>query len=87
MIIYSLLKYLIRTFGIYVIWITLHYIAAHLYIYFCVPDNLLGFLISPILVPTPHCTILRWTIHQCGININVMWVFLTAWLVGIIMPV
>lgn len=84
---YSLFKYLIRTFGIYVIWITLHYIAAHLYVYFCVPDTVLGFIISPILVPTPHCTILRWIIHQCGISINVMWVLLTAWIVKLVMPV
>lgn len=55
-------------------WVTLHYIAPHLYVYFCVPDTIVGFLLSPLYASTPHCYALRWIIYYCGNNIVTMWI-------------
>jgi hypothetical protein len=77
----KIIKFIITTTGVFFFWIIMHYIASHAYIYFCVPESLTGFLISPFLVPTPHCSLLRWAIQQGGENINLMWIVLSAWIV------
>ena len=68
---------LLRTYGL---WIGLHYVSAHLYAHLCVPYTLQGFLLSPLLVASPHCSALRWTIDQGAISMNSMWVLLGAWI-------
>lgn len=75
-----------RCFGIYVIWILVHYIAAHLYVRLCVSATIMGFLISPFLVPAPHCQALRWAVSNGACNINAMWVILSTWIVSKIVP-
>jgi hypothetical protein len=77
----KIIKFIITTTGVFFFWIIMHYIASHAYIYFCVPESLTGFLLSPFLVPTPHCSLLRWAIQQGGENINLMWILLSAWIV------
>lgn len=81
---HELMKYILRFGGIYLLWIFVHFVAAHLYIYFCVSDTLFGFLISPFLVPTPHCCILRWALYQGAENINIMWLLLSSFIVKLI---
>ena len=66
--------------GTYGLWIGLHYVSAHLYAHFCVPYTLQGFLLSPLLVASPHCSALRWTIDQGAISISSMWVLAGAWI-------
>ena len=73
-------KTIITVSGIYIIWIILHYFAAHAYIHWCVPGTFIGFLISPLIVPTPHCQSLRWAIYNGGNNIITMWVLLGVWI-------
>ena len=46
---------ILKSSGIYLLWICLHYFSAHLYIKFCVPDTIVGFLMSPFMISTPHC--------------------------------
>lgn len=67
-------------YGIYLIWILLHYFASHLYIKFCVPVSFMGLIISPFLTTTPHCQCLRWIVYNGGNIINHMWVIIGSWL-------
>lgn len=73
-------KIIINVSGIYLLWILFHYIASHMYVNFCVPKDLIGFLISPLLTSTPHCQGLRWIVYNGGNVINNMWVVLGTWL-------
>ena len=76
----KVVKYIISFSGIYLLWIILHYFASHLYIRFCVPQTIIGFLISPFLTATPHCQGLRWVVYNGGNFINNMWVVLGTWI-------
>ena len=64
----------------YLIWITIHYVAAHLYPRLCAPLSLTGFLISPFVVETPWCASLRWLINEGSGVIKTMWIVLGTWL-------
>ena len=77
-------KFLIKTSGIYVLWIGLHYFSAQLYIKFCVPSTLFGFIMSPFLVSTPHCQGLRWIVYNAANIINNMWILIGAWIYSMI---
>lgn len=76
----KLWKLAITIGGMYIGWIGVHYIASHLYIKFCIPNTLYGFLISPFMTATPHCQGLRWLIYNSAIMINNMWLTLGTWL-------
>jgi hypothetical protein len=79
-LLYVFVKYIIKLSGIYLLWIVLHFVAAHLYIQFCVPSNFIGFVISPFMTASPHCQGLRWIIYTGANTINNMWVILGTWL-------
>ena len=66
--------------GIYVLWILLHFASVKLYSRYCVPSSFIGLLLTPFLVPTPHCKALRWTMHQGGSTIDSMWIVMGTWL-------
>ena len=68
-----------RISGIYVIWIFLHYYASHLYVKYCTHYSILGFLLSPFIVSSPHCTGLRWCLIRGADTINTMWIVLGTW--------
>lgn len=74
-------------FGIYAAWILMHYFASHLYVYWCVPATVLGLIMSPFLVPAPHCYGLRWIIYQGGNSIIVMWSIIGIWILSYIVPI
>ena len=87
----AMLNFLCKTFlvllkasGIYLLWICLHYFSAHLYIKFCVPDTILGFLMSPFMIATPHCQGLRWIVYNAAGIINNMWMLIGAWVYSMI---
>ena len=65
--------------GIYVVWIILHYICAHLYVSWCAPLTFGGFLLSPFVVPAPHCQAFRWVIANGSNSITTMWCTLGTW--------
>ena len=78
--IYTPVKICISISGIYLIWIILHYFAAHLYVKLCVPNTIVGFMVSPFLIATPYCIGLRWLITTGSNTINNMWVLLGSWI-------
>lgn len=66
--------------SIYLMWIVLHYLASHLYVYFCSPKTFVGFLYSPLIIAAPHCRALRWVIFNGAISIDNMWIVFGTWL-------
>jgi hypothetical protein len=73
-------KFIIKISWLYLMWILLHYAASQLYIKFCVPYSLMGFIVSPFLTSTPHCQGLRWVIFNGGGVINNMWIVMGTWI-------
>jgi hypothetical protein len=65
---------------IYFIWITAHFVSVHLYSTMCVPLTLYGFIISPFMVPAPHCYSLRWLINNGSDQIIAMWSLIGGYL-------
>lgn len=80
-------KYIFNIAGIYFLWIILHYLASQLYVRYCVPNSLFGFVISPFMVSTPHCQGLRWVVYNAANIINNMWTILGAWICSTILIV
>jgi hypothetical protein len=77
---YKTIKIFINVTGIYLLWIFLHYLASHLYVRLCVPNTIIGFLMSPFMTATPHCQGLRWIVYNAANMINNMWVVLGTWI-------
>ena len=65
---------------IYIAWIVVHYLSSHLYVKWCVPPTVMGFVMAPFLVASPHCTGLRWVITTGGQQIVTMWTVIGTWL-------
>jgi hypothetical protein len=82
--IFKTLKFLLKVSGIYLLWICLHYFSAHLYVKFCVPNTIVGFIMSPFMIATPHCQGLRWIVYNAANIINNMWIIIGTWLYSII---
>jgi len=70
----KIIKISMSLYGIYLVWIVLHFIASHLYVKLCVPASFLGVVVSPFLTTTPHCQGLRWIIYNGANTINNMWI-------------
>lgn len=73
--------------GIYLLWLSVFYVASHLHTYYCVPATIFGFIMTPFLVPAPHCQALRWVIYNGGISIMSAWFILGAWLISYLRPI
>jgi len=71
---------------LYLFWITLHYTCSHLYVQWCVPATIYGFISSPFLAPAPHCQAFRWVISQGGNIIVTMWIVIGTWGVQYLIP-
>jgi hypothetical protein len=67
---------------IYLLWICLHYISAHLYVRYCTPIGVVGFIYSIFIGPTPICYALSWAIHHGNQSIFNMWCLFGAICVG-----
>lgn len=78
----DLLKSFLIANGIYGFWILIHFMSANLYSEWCAPKSFIGFISSPLLVSSPHCTGLRWLINEGANSINAMWIILGTWFVG-----
>lgn len=76
--------FVFKVSGIYLLWIFLHYFSAHLYIKFCVPNTIIGFFMSPLMIMTPHCQGLRWIVYNAANIINNMWILVGAWIYSMI---
>jgi hypothetical protein len=73
-----LLRYILLCIG----FITAHYVSAHLYVWWCVPSGVKGYVMSPFLTLSPHCQFLRWVTYNGGVCINACWVLLGSWLIS-----
>ena len=69
-----------KLISIYLCYIIFHYLASHLYIDFCVPSTIIGFIQSPFVAVLPHCQALRWIIYKGGNNLSIMWKLLGGWI-------
>ena len=80
----SLIKKIIlfckNTFWIYLLWILIHFISVQLYVYFCTPFTLYGFLISPFISCAPHCKALNCAIYNSSNIIEYMLVLIGSWI-------
>ena len=85
--IYATIVPFISLIGVYAVWIVTHYVSSHLYVHWCVPATLIGFILSPFLVPLPYCQALRWAIFNGGSSINAMWVIFGIWLMKYFNPI
>ena len=75
----NIIKVIFGVSGIYLVWICLHYFASHLYVKFCVPKTVMGFLLSPFMTSTPHCHGLRWVVYNAANMISNMWIVCGTW--------
>ena len=82
---YNLVRIIVNVSGIYLLWIFLHFLASHLYVKLCVPNTIVGFLVSPFMTATPHCQGLRWIVYNASNVINNMWITLGAWLCSLLL--
>ena len=81
----NIFKFIFGVSGIYLAWICLHYFASHLYVKFCVPKTVMGFILSPFMTATPHCQGLRWIVYNAANMINNMWIIFGAWICSTIL--
>ena len=65
----------------YLVWISLHYACSHLYVEYCAPKGIIGFIYSPFMTPMPHCVAMRWVVYNGGKIIEVMWFMTGKWAV------
>ena len=79
-------RFISKMAGIYMMWIGLHYVSAHLYTKVCAPDTLLGFIMSPLMVVAPHCRALRWVVQTAAGVIDNMWIVFGTWICANILP-
>lgn len=80
----NILQFVFEIIGIYIFWIIAHFVAANMYSTYCANLSVWGFIESPFLVTTPHCTSIRWVINTGGNIINQMWVVFGTWIAGFI---
>lgn len=73
------LHFMYYSVSIYLVWILIHFCASHLYVYYCVPMTVSGFLLSPFLISTPHCKALNWAIYNGSNIISYMWIIVGTW--------
>jgi|SaaInlStandDraft_7_1057024.scaffolds.fasta_scaffold98174_1 hypothetical protein len=66
---------------IYLFWILVHFVSSNLYCYLCTNLSIMGFLISPFIVMSPHCKALMWLTTNSITNINNMWLVFATWLI------
>jgi len=78
---YILPQTVLRIILIYALWILLHYLASHLYVYWCTPFTWTGLFMSAILIPAPHCQGLRWIIYNGATTIQAMWFLLGGYII------
>jgi len=59
----------------------LHFASANLYPCLCTPVTLIGILMTPFMIVTPHCLAIRWIIEWSGNQISNAWIWLGGYLV------
>lgn len=65
--------------GIYLLWISLHFICSHLYARLCAGNTFISIVTSPFVVTMPHCVAMRWVIFKGAKVIEIMWILAGKW--------
>lgn len=73
------LKHIVIGFGL---WSVVNYIAPQLYVLWCVPRTIIGFLMSPFAIAMPQCVALRWAIAASADTIKTIFVLIGTWIVS-----
>ena len=81
------IRALVRVTALYLLWVVMHYAAAHVYTELCVPPTLKGFMMSPFMTATPHCAGMRWLMQTGASSINAIWLILGAVFIKYITPI
>ena len=55
---------------VYISWMSLHYIAAHLYSEYCTNWSIYGFIMTPFNAVNPLCKGLNWFIYESSTTIS-----------------
>lgn len=76
----TLIKYISSPVGMYIIWIILHYVSAHLYKLHCAPSGIWGFILSPLMASTPYCTGLVWVLQNSVLKFMAIWTIVGSWI-------
>ncbi len=84
---YKVFKFIFNVTGVYLLWICLHYFASHLYVKLCVPNTVIGFLMSPFMTATPHCQGLRWVVYNAAHMINNMWIICGSFICSTVLKI
>ena len=84
---FKFFKFIFSVTGVYLLWICLHYFASHLYVKLCVPNTVIGFLMSPFMTATPHCQGLRWIVYNAANMINNMWIICGSFICSTILKI
>lgn len=58
----------------YILWVTLHYISAQLYVRHCAQPGLTGFVMSTFYTSTSYCQGLSWIIYTGSRQVLSMWI-------------
>ncbi len=84
---YKFFKIMFSVSGVYLLWIFLHYFASQLYVKICVPNTVIGFVMSPFMTATPHCQGLRWVVYNAANMINNMWIICGSFICSSILKI
>ncbi len=84
---FKFFKFIFSVTGVYLLWICLHYFASHLYVKLCVPNTVIGFVMSPFMTATPHCQGLRWVVYNAANMINNMWIICGSFICSTILKI
>lgn len=67
----------------YLMWIALHFLSSHLYVWWCLPASVYGIFMTPFAASASHCNGIRWVINTSAEKMTAMWVGIgacvTAW--------
>jgi hypothetical protein len=76
-------KGILNIFLFYFIWVVLHYLASHIYIYLCVPIGFYGFITSIFTNQLPYCRGLRYMVTVGSEQISDMWILLGTFIISL----
>ena len=66
--------------SMYIFWTGIHYLSSYLYIWYCVPPTLVGFLLSPLAAVMPYCNALRHSITIGASTMSTGWLVFGTWI-------
>jgi hypothetical protein len=76
----DLIVFVTSASGIYVLWILVNFIAAHVYIRHCVGSTALDIAVSVFYVSSPYCQGVSWLIYTGSRQIAYIWMVLGTYL-------